>query len=349
MATYYIGANDEHGQNPPTAGKRTPVLPYLNRPFYENEFNRPTKNKFLEACLRCGFDVFDVKPEWTDTSIATRVARINRQNLTLLVTFGYNAFGSGNSFNSARGISTFYSTRNVYASRSKALAEELYVQLLKETNQTGRGVSSLADIGVLQSVNCVSALVEPGFMTNFNEAKLMLDPDYQTEVAEECCLGVCEFLGVPYVPRTLSNFPLLRVGSRGNFVELLQFLLYQYGYNLSIDGVFGNGTRNAVQAFQTANGLTSDGIVGQNTWRTLLVLPPRPTVRQRSRGAYVQYLQQKLTSKLYPLGAVDGIFGNGTRQAVVEFQQENGLSADGIVGPATWEVVSQIGGGRQQP
>ena len=40
MATYYIGANDEHGQNPFTAGKRTPVMPYLGVPFYENQFNR---------------------------------------------------------------------------------------------------------------------------------------------------------------------------------------------------------------------------------------------------------------------------------------------------------------------
>lgn len=349
MATYYIGANDEHGQNPPTAGKRTPVMPYLNRPFYENEFNRPTKNKFLEACLRCGFDVFDVKPELTDTPISTRVARINRQNLTLLVTFGYNAFGSGNNFNSAQGISTFYSRRNPFPARSRALAEDLYVQLTKGTNQVGRGVSTLSEIGVLESVNCVSALVEPGFMTNFNEAKLMLDPDYQTEVAEESCKGVCEFLGVPYVSRRLENFPLLRLGSRGNFVEILQFILYQQGYNVTIDGIFGNNTRSAVQAFQATNGLTSDGIVGNNTWRTLLVLPPRPTLRQGNRGIYVQYLQQKLTTKLYPLGAIDGIFGSGTRQAVVEFQRENGLTADGIVGPATWEVVSQIGGGRPQP
>ena len=346
MATYYIGANDEHGQNPPTAGKRTPVMPYLNRPFYENEFNRPAKNKFLEACLRCGFDVFDVKPELTDTAISTRVTRINRQNLTLLVTFGYNAFGSGTSFNSAQGISTFYSSRNVYSSRSKAFAEELYIRLIEGTNQTGRGVSNLTDVGVLESVNCVSALVEPGYMTNFVEAKLMLDPDYQTEVAEECCLGVCEFLGVPYVARQLANYPLLRVGSRGNFVESLQFLLYQQGYNLTIDGIFGSGTQNAVTAFQTANGLTADGIVGPNTWRTLLVLPPRPTIRQGNRGIYVQYLQQKLTSKLYPLGTVDGIFGNNTRLAVLEFQRDNGVIADGIVGPATWAVVSQIGGGR---
>ena len=349
MATYYIGGNDEHGQNPFTAGKRTPVMPYLNVPFYENQFNRPTKNKFLEACLRNNFAVFDVKPELTDTSVSTRVRRINAQNLTLLVTFGYNAFGSGNSFNSARGISTFFSQQNPQPARSRALAEEIFEQLVNGTSQTGRGVSALTDVGVLQSVNCPSALAEPGYMTNFEEAKLMLDPDYQTEVAEESCRGVCQFLGERYISRNdLNNYPTLRNGSSGNFVYLLQYLLVQNGYALSVDGVFGANTQRAVTAFQSANGLTSDGIVGQNTWRTLLVLPPRPTIRQGSSGVYVRYLQQKLTSKLYPLGNIDGIFGNATREAVVAFQRENGLNADGIVGPLTWQSASVVGG-RAQP
>ena len=350
MATYYIGGNDEHGQNPFTTGKRTPVMPYLNVPFYENQFNRPTKIKFLEACLRNGFAVFDVKPELTDTSVSTRVRRINAQNLTLLVTFGYNAFGSGNSFNSARGISAFYSRQNAQATRSRALAEEIYEQLLLGTNQLGRGVSSLTDVGVLQSVNCPSALVEPGYMTNFDEAKLMLDPDYQTEVAEESCKGVCEYLGERYLARgDLNNYPTLRSGSSGNFVYLLQYILSQNGYNLTIDGVFGANTQRAVTEFQTANNLTADGIVGPNTWRTLLVLPPRPTVRFGDRNVYVRYLQQKLTSKLYPLGNIDGIFGNATREATVAFQRENGLDPDGIVGPLTWQVVSVVGGGRPLP
>lgn len=350
MATYYIGANDEHGQNPFTAGKRTPVMPYLNVPFYENQFNRPTKIKFLEACLRNGFAVYDVKPELTDTSISTRVRRVNAQNLTLLVTFGYNAFGSGNTFNSARGISTFFSRQNPQSARSRSLAEEIYEQLLNGTQQPGRGVSDLQDVGVLQSVNCPSALAEPGYMTNFDEAKLMRDPDYQTEAAEESCRGVCNYLGERYLERNiLGNYPTLRSGSSGNFVYLLQYILVQNGYNLTVDGVFGANTLRAVTEFQQANGLVADGVVGNNTWRTLLVLPPRPTVRQGDRNVYVRYLQQKLTSKLYPLGNIDGIFGNATREAVVAFQRESGLNQDGIVGPLTWQAVSVVGGGRPLP
>ena len=35
---FLIAGNDEHGVNPPTPGKRTPIMPYINRAIYENEF-----------------------------------------------------------------------------------------------------------------------------------------------------------------------------------------------------------------------------------------------------------------------------------------------------------------------
>lgn len=335
---YYIGANDEHGVNPPTAGKRTPVVPGLNRQIYENEFNRAAKNKFIEACLRQGFSVYDVKPELNDISISTRVTRINRQNLTLLVTFAYNAFGT--TFNSASGLEVFYSPSNPKSSESKRLAEDLYAELVQGTSQNGRGVKTL-DVGVLSNVNCVSSLIEAGFMTNLREAQLMINPLFQTEVGEEACHGVCNYLGVSYLPRdNLSNYPLLRRSSSNNFVFLLQFILNQFGYNLSVDGIFGANTEKAVRDFQQKNGLSVDGLVGQNTWRTLLNLPAYPLLKRGYSGSYVKFLQQLLESYLIPVGTIDGIFGSRTENAVKQFQQENNLSVDGIVGKNTWNALT---------
>lgn len=334
---YYIGANDEHGIQPPTPGKRTPVVPGLDRQIYENEFNRAAKNKFIEACLRQGFSVYDVKPELYDVSIDERVRRINRQNLTALVTFAYNAYGD--SFNSASGLEVFYSPSNPQASESRRLAEDMYEELIQGTPQNGRGVKTL-DVGVLSNVNCVSSLIEAGFMTNLREAQLMINPLFQTEVGEEACHGVCNFLGVSYLPRNnLSNYPLLRRGSDNNFVFLLQFILNQYGNNLTVDGIFGSNTEKAVRTFQQNNGLSVDGIVGQNTWRTLLNLPPYPLLRRGNSGAYVTFLQQLLESYLISVGTIDGIFGSRTENAVRQFQQDNNLSVDDLVGNNTWNAL----------
>lgn len=338
---FYIGANDEHGVNPPTVGKRTPYIERLGRQIYENEFNRQAKNKFIEACMRQDFSVYDVKPELQDISISERVRRINAQNLTLLVTFAYNAYGE--QFNSASGLETFYSTLNPKASQSKTLAQDLYNRLIEGTDQNGRGVKNL-DVGVLSNVNCTSSLIEAGFMTNYDEAMLMLNPLFQTEVGEEACHGVCDFLGVGYIPRNdLSVYPLLRQGSRNNFVYLLQFILNNsFGYNLSVDGIFGNNTLSAVRDFQSNNGLTVDGLVGNNTWTYLLNLPPYPLLREGSRSSYVRFLQNLLQSKFIPTGNIDGIFGSQTLNAVRAFQQENNLTVDGIVGDNTWNALTSM-------
>lgn len=65
----------------------------------------------------------------------------------------------------------------------------------------------------------------------------------------------------------------------------------------------------------------------------------RRTLRKGDSGADVVYLQQRLTSKGYGVGAIDGKFGNKTLEAVKAFQAENNLTVDGVVGINTWNVL----------
>ena len=66
---------------------------------------------------------------------------------------------------------------------------------------------------------------------------------------------------------------VLKKGSKGEDVRALQRLLIAAGFSCGKagdDGDFGCGTESAVRAYQRANGLTADGIVGANTWGKLL-------------------------------------------------------------------------------
>ncbi len=62
-------------------------------------------------------------------------------------------------------------------------------------------------------------------------------------------------------------------------------------------------------------------------------------LRQGSKGNEVKEVQQRLKRWGYYNGSVDGVFGAGTRAAVVAFQKKNGLTADGVVGKSTYKAL----------
>lgn len=67
-----------------------------------------------------------------------------------------------------------------------------------------------------------------------------------------------------------GGFPLLKRGSISNYVLVAQDDLNTLGYRTGgLDGIFGAQTRNAVIQYQKSRGLSADGIIGCNTWRSL--------------------------------------------------------------------------------
>ena len=151
--------------------------------------------------------------------------------------------------------------------------------------------------------------------------------------------------GGSYYAPVVPDMPMLYRGCTGDAVKTLQDKLNTLGYNSgNVDGIFGAKTYAAVTAFQKANSLGVDGIVGKLTWAKLYDATPvnvtpvttQPMLRTGSRGDAVRKLQELLNAKGYTCGSVDGIFGSKTYAAVLAFQKANGLAADGIVGSLTW-------------
>ena len=67
-----------------------------------------------------------------------------------------------------------------------------------------------------------------------------------------------------------GGYPLIKRGSISTYVLIAQDDLNTLGYSTGgLDGIFGSKTVEAVRNYQQRVGLTADGIVGCNTWRSL--------------------------------------------------------------------------------
>ena len=191
----------------------------------------------------------------------------------------------------------------------------------------------------------------------------------------------------------------IEIYSHGPEVILVQYILYQQNYlEVEPTGLFRSLTADAVRDFQQDHDLSSDGIIGRNTWEQLTEYPAprdklepaaeiateeedsseqrdtgeaaeeraaeenetetegrtsesedrltetttkeRPVLRRGDRGDNVREAQEYLSSHGFYRGDLDGVYGHQMELAVIKFQKAAGLSADGVLGPNTWNELT---------
>ncbi len=139
---------------------------------------------------------------------------------------------------------------------------------------------------------------------------------------------------------------------------------FQTQFGMKADGIVGPATWNKLYEVYKSLGLgigggggtggggggTGGGDGGGNgdggSGGGAVNTPPYPgtALRKGSRGSDVERIQSLMnaisnTHPSIPKVIVDGVFGSRTEEQVVAFQRHMGLSADGIVGPATWNAI----------
>ena len=106
---------------------------------------------------------------------------------------------------------------------------------------------------------------------------------------------------MPTIEPTKPTKPTLRRGSKGATVVELQEALIERGYSLApynADGNFGKVTEAAVKAFQKANGLSADGVVGAKTWEALTT--PIATIAYTATVPHLSKAQADALVSQYP-------------------------------------------------
>ena len=150
-----------------------------------------------------------------------------------------------------------------------------------------------------------------------------------------------------------SDTTYIRENSSGATVSKVQTELKALGYySGKVTGNAGPKTVAAIKSFQGKNGLTADGIAGPQTIAKIDAAyeakggsssgsgSSASGLKLNSKGTDVRNLQQDLTTLGYYWAEITGNFGERTEAAVKRFQEENGLTADGVAGTKTLNAVA---------
>ena len=150
-----------------------------------------------------------------------------------------------------------------------------------------------------------------------------------------------------------SDTTYIRENSSGATVSKVQTELKALGYYAGqITGNAGPKTVAAIKSFQGKNGLTADGIAGPQTIAKIDAAyeakggsssgsgSSASGLKLNSKGTDVRNLQQDLTTLGYYWAEITGNFGAKTETAVKRFQEENGLTADGVAGTKTLNAIA---------
>lgn len=161
------------------------------------------------------------------------------------------------------------------------------------------------------------------------------------------------------VVATAFAYSTIPYGEQSDAVRKLQTALKKkYYYSGSVDGKFGPATKRAVMKYQKSIGLRADGKPGNktlsalydgvesinktsNTDRKNQTKPKNPrALYYGCTGSRVRQLQRSLKNVGCYNGALDGVYGDLTFDAVKKFQYKKKLHADGIAGTKTLNALN---------
>lgn len=218
-------------------------------------------------------------------------------------------------------------------------AASAYAQLVLREGDSGTAVTELQER--LRALGCFDGSSTGFFGSQTRDA--VIQCQQQRGITADGVVGAEAYrafgLGNPTSGSGSAQFgEPLQLGDRGPGVQQLQTQLQTKGYYYgTIDGVFGQDTRTAVLQLQSDRGLPQTGVVDDAVYTALATGTgtPNPTplpgvtgLQFGDQGPRVSELQRQLNQVGYSV-PITGYFGTQTQQAVLSFQQAQGLPATG--------------------
>jgi N-acetylmuramoyl-L-alanine amidase len=308
----------------------------------ENKLTMEVGNKVIAKLENLGHTVIACKPNSASTvnqSLGSRCEKANSNRVDIFVSIHFNAFNG-----QANGTEVF-----AISDAGKKVAQKVLDEIVK-LGFFNRGVKSGSHLYVLRRTNMPGILIECCFIDSAKDIQL-----YDGETMANAIVagltgkvantsvnpvpGVSIPIAVP-VPNASVNTVIDEEQNKDKSILRLQKALNRLKITdknnqpLVEDNGMGQATSSATEKFQRIVGVLPTGMAGNTTWDALnQILAKRVVQGTHASGVIIRYLQ-------YRVGAdPDGIYGPQTQAAIKKFQQQNGLTADGIIGAITWQKL----------
>ena len=306
----------------------------------------------------------EIYPTWDESALRANILAIVSFALNRVYTEFYRSRGYDFDITSSTAYDQYFVNGRSYFDNVSRLVDELFNDYLRRP----------AFVEPLAAKFCNGTTVTCEGLSQWGSQNLA-QQGYNSQQILRSYYGNVETVQNAPIRGNRSSYPgtPLRRGSTGPNVVIVQTSINRIAQNYpaipkitNVDGIYGSRTEASVRAFQEIFGLTPDGIVGPATWYALVRLytavtrlselrslgqqfytinwSPPSALQVGSTGEKVRLLQYMLSTLSnfipeIPPVAIDGIFGNATRAAVLAAQRLFRLPETGVVDSTTWDEI----------
>lgn len=291
----------------------------------ESEVTKVVQEELNKCLVANGFKFVDVTPTSAKTlgdSLDYRRQVSDKSGADLLIVIHVNSLSNP----SAHGV-------EVFADAAKDLSQ-VVADNLSKLGWTNRGVKDGGGLYLVAYPKAPTIYIELFFLSNRDDVELYkkVGPAAIAQTIVSALIPNGEVKPYIRVNQPIPNTDIAKIKDVQNTLNAMGFRDGS-GFSLTVDGIWGPKSTYAMKLCQSVLNVPETGTYDNITIEAMKSILRKPLLQEGIKGVPVRFVQWKV-------GAVrDGDFGPMTKARVQNYQSENGLDADGIVGDLTWGVM----------
>lgn len=290
---------------------------------FEDNLTIDVGNRVISKLRALGHEVIECRPQRAGTvreSLSQRCDRANSARVETFVSIHFNVFNQ-----QANGTEVY-----AVGEQSRKIAKKVLDEIVK-IGFFSRGVKNGSHLFVLRNTNMTRILIEGCFLDSKKDMAVY-NPEALANAIVKGLTVQLPSQPIHALPDEEDNIDIsvLRLQRALNRLKITD----QNGKVLIEDGTIDVQTKFALEKFQRIVGLQITGVAGETSWKAINQILAKRIIRlNHAGGPIICYLQHRMNVE------IDGVYGLGTEEVVKRFQRQNGLFADGIIGPISWQKL----------